>query len=176
MYIIFGLLLLVAVLLVVIILRPATFSVARSQEINAPSAVIFAQVVDFHAWTGWSPWEQIDPNSKRTYGGSPATVGATYRWNGNAKVGEGLMTLTEVRPSEFIGITIEFFRPFAANNQIVFTFVATGDTTTVTWTMNGNNSFMGKAMSLVMDCERLIGGPFAQGLARLKAISEADRA
>ncbi|HXK18635.1 MAG TPA: hypothetical protein VNG33_12570 [Polyangiaceae bacterium] len=52
-----------------------------------------AQVNDFHAWSGWSPWEKLDPNLKRSYEGAPAGVGAKYAWVGNKQVGEGRMTI-----------------------------------------------------------------------------------
>lgn len=174
MYILLGLLVLVVLLLIVIATRPKTFTVTRSLAIRAAPAVVFAQVEDFRRWGAWSPWEKIDPDSKKTYSGAAAGVGAVYRWQGNMQVGEGMMTITGLRPAESIAIDIdiEFFKPFKAKNLVTFTFVAQGDTTSVTWSMSGTNSFMGKAMSLVMSSETMIGGPFAQGLAQLKTVCE----
>jgi hypothetical protein len=40
--------------------------------------------------------------------------------------------------------------------------------------MSGNNSFMGKAFSLVMNMDRMIGGQFEKGLADLKALAERE--
>jgi hypothetical protein len=141
-----------------------------------PPARAFAQVADFRSWLAWSPWEGIDPAMQRIYSSATSGVGATYRWTGNNKIGEGMMTITEVRPGEHIGIDIEFFRPFKAKNRVTFDFAATGPGATVTWTMLGRNSFLGKAMSLVMNCETMIGGPFEKGLAKLKTVSEAGGA
>ena len=152
--------------------RPATFTVSRSTNMAVPPDRAFAQVVDFHAWMAWSPWEGLDPKSVRTFSGSPSGLGAVYGWDGNGKVGKGVMTITAVQPTSHIGITIEFMRPFAATNQVTFDFVPTDTGCTVTWTMRGNNTFMGKAMSLFINCEAMIGGPFAQGLAKLKTICE----
>jgi hypothetical protein len=42
----------------------------------------------------------------------------------------------------------------------------------VTWTMSGKNNFIGKAIGLVMNCDKMVGTQFEQGLANLKSESE----
>ena len=163
---------LIALFVVAILTRPPTFTVRRSRLIAAPPEQVFAQVVDFWAWIAWSPWEGLDPHSSRTFGTVTAGPGATYGWAGNRKVGAGRMTISNVRVHENIGIDIEFFRPFKAKNVVSFQFAASNAGTTVTWTMQGKNTVMGKVMSLVIDCDKLIGGPFDQGLASLAKICE----
>jgi len=159
-------------LLIFILTRPPTFTVQRAQTIAAPASSIFPHIADFHAWLKWSPWEGIDPRCVRTFGDVPSGVGARYHWAGNAKVGEGQMTITECTEPTHIGIDIEFFRPFTAKNRVSFALAASGAATTVTWTMSGTNTFIGKAMSLVFTCEKMIGGPFEKGLRQLKQVCE----
>lgn len=163
---------LVIVLVIVIALRPSSFMVRRSQVIAAPPARISALVEDFRRWAEWSPWEGLDPNTVRTFSAASSGVGATYHWKGDCRVGEGEMVFTEVRPGEHLGLDIAFIKPFAARNQITFDFASGDGGTTVTWTTSGRSNFIAKAMSLVFDCEKMIGGPFEQGLAKLKSISE----
>ena len=43
----------------------------------------------------------------------------------------------------------------------------------IPWTMTGTNNFIAKAFGLVIDCDKMIGGQFEQGLANLKAVVEA---
>jgi hypothetical protein len=38
--------------------------------------------------------------------------------------------------------------------------------------MIGNRNFIAKAMSLVFDCDKMVGGMFEQGLTNLKTLSE----
>ena len=38
--------------------------------------------------------------------------------------------------------------------------------------MFGKNDFMGKAISLVMNCDKMVGAEFEKGLANMKAIVE----
>ena len=64
----------------VVATRPAEFRVARTITVAAPAAVVFANLNDLHRWRDWSPYEGLDPALRRTYGGSPSGVGATYGW------------------------------------------------------------------------------------------------
>jgi hypothetical protein len=163
----------IVVFLIVVSLQPSDFKVERSATMRAPAPAAFAQVNDFQNWQAWSPWERVDPALKRQYEGAKAGVGAVYAWQGNKDVGEGRMTITDSRPAERVDIKLEFFKPFAAVNQTVFTFKpATGDTTAVTWTMTGRNNFVSKAICLFVDMDKMVGGMFDQGLNQMKTIVE----
>lgn len=153
--------------------RPDTFSVTRTAEIAAPPAKVFAQVNDFHQWEKWSPWAKLDPNAKLTFEGPESGVGAKYSWEGNDKVGAGSQTITESIPDERVKIKLAFLKPFESTSDVDFTFKPQGDKTLVTWTMSGEQNFIGKAMSCVMDCDKMIGGDFEKGLASLAAASTA---
>lgn len=168
-----GLLAILAILVVVIVTRPDDFSVSRSAVMAAPPQSVFDQINDFKKWEAWSPWAKLDPKAKNTFGGPPAGVGSTFAWAGDHNVGEGKQTIEESRPGELIRIKLEFIKPFAGTNETLFTFKPEGNGTLVTWTMSGKNNFMSKAMSLVMDCDKMIGGFFDQGLSSIKAIVEA---
>jgi len=170
--ILIGLAVLVVLLVLVVATRPPTFHVERSMAIAAPPERVFPHVNDFHAWTAWSPWEKIDPQMQRTYSGTPAGVGTIYAWDGNGNVGAGRMTITKSTPSSQIVIRLEFFEPFAATNTATFTFVPTPTGTTLTWAMDGSKNFLAKALHMVMDMDKMVGGSFEQGLAALAAIAE----
>ncbi len=164
--------LIVLIFCVVVAMQPATYHVERSATINAPASVVFEQVNDFHKWNAWSPWSKLDPAMKTSFEGAPAGTGAIYSWNGNDQVGEGRMTITESRPSEQIKIKLDFIKPFAATSATVFSFKPQGNQTAVTWTMDGNNNFVGKAASLFMNMDKMVGTDFEKGLAQMKTIAE----
>jgi uncharacterized protein YndB with AHSA1/START domain len=163
----------VAVLLVMILMQPDNYKVARSTRINAAPAQVFAQINDFHQWDKWSPWAKIDPNMKATYSGSPQGVGASYYWIGNDDVGEGRMTILESNPNDRIAIKLEFLKPFEslAANTFVLKPEGSGGTS-VTWEMAGDQNFMSKAMSLFASMDSMIGADYEKGLRRLKASAE----
>ncbi len=162
----------IVVLVIVIALQPAESRVSRSTTISAPPAAVFAHVNDFHMWEAWSPWEKVDPAVKKTYGGSPTGVGATYAWEGNKEVGAGNMKIIESRPGELIRIHMEFLKPMKGLSTTDFTFKQEGDDTIVTQTMYGPKNFVSKAMCLVMNIDNMIGGMFEKGLASLKSVVE----
>ena len=54
-----------------------------------------------------------------------------------------------------------------------FTFRPEGGKTVVTWAMYGKNNFMGKVMSLFMDCDKMCGPQFEKGLASLGEVAAA---
>jgi len=41
--------------------------------------------------------------------------------------------------------------------------------------MSGTNSFIGKAVSLLMNCDKMVGEQFEKGLALLKSVAEAAK-
>ena len=163
----------IVVLVVIVALQPSDFRVARSTTISAPPPAVFAQVNDFHKWEAWNPWGKIDPAMKQTYEGAPAGPGAIYTWSGNNEVGEGRMTITDSRPSDLIRVKLEFFKPFAGTNTAEFAFKPEGNQTLVTWSMFGEKNFMAKAVHLVMNMDKMIGGQFEKGLADMKSAVEA---
>jgi hypothetical protein len=163
---------LVIAFVAVVAMQPSEFRVARSATIAAPAPVVFAEVNDFRKREAWSPWAKLDPAMKKVYTGAPAGTGAVYAWSGNGEVGEGRTTIIESRPHDLVRIKLEFVRPFAATNDVEFTFRPDGNRTAVTWSMTGRNGFLAKAAGLVMDMDRMVGGQFETGLARLKAVAE----
>jgi len=165
--------LVVAVFAVLVVMQPSEFRIQRSATIAAPAPAVFAQVNDFHNWEAWSPWAKLDPSAKNSFEGAPAGTGASFAWAGNSKVGEGRMTIVESRPSELVRIKLEFLKPFAATNTAEFTFKPDGERTAVTWSMFGHNNFVGKAVCLVMNMDKTVGGEFDKGLASMKSVAEA---
>ncbi len=168
-------LLLVVVLGILVATRPDAFRVERSVTVTAPAEVVFAQLNDFHLWSAWSPWEKMDPGTKKTYGGSPAGTGATYHWVGE-KVGEGQMSLTESKPHEHLAIKLEFLKPFQATNDVEFNLKPASNGVSVSWSMVGKNNFLMKAFSLFVNMDERVGKDFENGLAELKQVSEAEAA
>jgi uncharacterized protein YndB with AHSA1/START domain len=165
----------IAGLFVVVATRPGTYRVERSQKIEAPADIVFAQLDDFKSWAAWSPWDKLDPAMQKSYEGPAEGVGAGYSWQGNDKVGKGRMTITEASPPNSISYRLEFLEPFASVSTTTFLLKPEGDkSVTATWSMSGNNNLMGKAFGLFMDMDKMIGGDFEKGLATLKTIAEAE--
>jgi hypothetical protein len=163
---------LVVAFVVFVALQPSQFRITRKATISAPAPVVFAQVNDFHNWEAWSPWAKLDPTAKNSFEGPSSGTDAVFRWSGNDQIGEGRMTIRESRPSELIKIELEFIRPMTGKSDVKFGFEPVNDQTTVTWSMTGENNFIGKAVCLFMNMDKTIGGDFDKGLALLKTAAE----
>ena len=165
---------LVAVLLLYAATKPDTFHVQRSISIQAPPEKIFAILNDFHQSASWSPYEKKDPAMKRAFSGPESGKGAVYQFDGNKEVGKGRLTITDTTPSSKVVIALEMLEPFEAHNVVEYTLGAKGGSTDVTWAIHGQQPYLGKVMSLFIDCDKMIGKDFEVGLANLKAVSETN--
>jgi hypothetical protein len=67
---------------------------------------------------------------------------------------------------------VDFTRPFEGSSTSQFTFKPEGQQTAVTWTMSGHQGFIEKAVCLVMNGKKMMGGEMEKGLAQLKAVAE----
>lgn len=140
--------------------------VERSLFIPLPAAVIFPCVGRLRNWERWSPWHRRDPGMKITYGEIESGAGAGYSWESrHPRVGRGHLTITEVRPDEYIGIDMDFMGGHTSKGYFRFDTMPGG--TRVTW---GMHTEMGqhplrKLMGLMMD--RWVGADFEAGLKEL---------
>ena len=175
--ILIGLVVVIAIFLIVVAMRPADFRVERSATIAAPAQALFDQVNDHHNFNKWNPFLKLDPSVKNTFSGPDSGVGAVCAWDGNSEIGAGSSTITESKPGELVRERMDWIRPMAGVATVEFTFKPEGDKTVVTWAMYGKNGFMGKLVSLFMDCDKMCGPQFEQGLADLgKVVTSAPTA
>ncbi|SNT55587.1 Polyketide cyclase / dehydrase and lipid transport [Asanoa hainanensis] len=150
-----------------------TYTVVRSIEIAAPPERVYAKIADFHNWTQWSPWEDVDPALHREYSGAPAGPGAAYSWSGNRQAGVGRMEIVSAQEPSDVTIDLAFEKPFKSRNEIIFQVEPAADGSRVTWTMIGPKSFGIRLMGLFKSMDQMIGPDFEKGLGRLKTVSEA---
>jgi hypothetical protein len=138
------LLVMIALFAVVTAFQPSEFRISRQLTIAAPASDLFAQVNDLKNWNSWSSWKELDPNQKVSYEGPTQGVGAIMK--------------------------LDFKRPFAATHNGEFTFKPEGEKSTqVTWSMYGHNNFIGKAINLVINSDKMVGEQFEKSLANLQA-------
>jgi hypothetical protein len=153
--------------------RPATYHVERSIDLKSPPEAVFATVSDFRAFPQWSPWQKRDPAMKTTLSNPSSGVGASYAWEGNKDVGKGKMTIVESTSPNRVKLRLEFLEPFASTADTGFDIKSAGaGGSTVTWWMDGKNNLMGKAFSVFMDMDKMIGKDYEEGLANLKRVVE----
>jgi uncharacterized protein YndB with AHSA1/START domain len=167
---------LVAAILVIAATKPDTFRVQRQTTIKAAPEDVFDLLDDFHNHLLWSPFEK-DPMMKRSHSGAPRGQGAVYEWDGNKKVGAGRIEITETsQPSKTapgkVTMALDMLKPFKAHNHVEFTLEPKAESTNVSWTIQGHQPYMGKLMSMFIDCDKMFGKEFETGLANLKSLAE----
>lgn len=167
-----GLLVVVAVFLGFAAMQPDTYRIQRSLTINAPPEQIFPLINDFRKWVAWSPYEKLDPQLKRTYGGAESGKGAQYAWEGNDQVGIGSMEILESNEPSKVLIKLDFIKPFEGHSNAEFSLVPQANGTNVTWAMFGPKTYMCKVMQLFCDPDSMCGKDFEAGLSNLKAAAE----
>lgn len=172
--ILIGLAVIVAVFLILVATRPADFRVERTAALSASPAALFEQVNNHRKFAAWNPFMKLDPNVKNTYSGPDSGVGAVCSWEGNRDVGAGSCTIIESKAGELVRCRMDWKRPMEGTSTVDFTFRPEGDKTLVTWAMYGKNSFMGKMMSLFINCDKMCGPQFEKGLADLGAVAAAS--
>lgn len=160
-----------ALLLIYAWFKPNNFRIERTIVINAPTAKVHAHLANFRKWTGWSPWEALDPNMKRTFEGAAEGVGAAYSWEGK-KAGCGDMLITKSDPATGISLDLNFTKPMKANNKTDITLSSEAEGTRVKWAMYGPQPFLHRVMATFFSMDKMVGKDFEKGLAQLKAVSE----
>ena len=166
-------LVLIGIVLAVAASRPSEFTIQRTTRIKASPDRIFPNLVDFRRWAAWSPYEKLDPAMKKAVSGATTGTGSIYEWDGNSKVGQGRMEITDMSAPTNVTVKLDFMKPFVAHNTAKFTLVPSGDSTDVTWAMLGSSPFAIKVMGIFFDMDKMVGKDFERGLESLKAVSEA---
>ena len=162
----------VACVLVAAAFQPSRFQVRRSATIAASPDRIYPLISDFRQWSRWSPYERLDPAMQRRFSGADRGVGAVYEWAGNSEAGQGRMAIISAPAPSALAIQLDFIQPIEAHNVASFTLEPRGESTEVTWSMDGPTPYVGKIFHLFVDMDRLVGKDFETGLANLKTVAE----
>ena len=156
------------VLLGVASLRPSHYIVSRSLVIDATPERIAPMLTDMHAWNTWNPWDAMEPTATKTYSQPATGVGAWYTWRGE-QTGSGRMEIISISPAR-VDYGLHFTAPMQDTATMHVDFVpVSAARTNVTWSMEGEQSFMGRAMGLFVSMDSMTGGDFEQGLLNLSA-------
>jgi hypothetical protein len=87
-------------------------------------------------------------------------------------VGQGSMDITGSASPSKVALKLDFVKPFEGHNTVDFSLVRQGETTRVTWVMQGPAPFITKVMQVFCNMDSMIGKDFEAGLASLKAAAE----
>lgn len=166
---------LLGLLVILGLVGPASYRVERSTVIAAPPEVVYGYVSRLSSMKEWGPWQEMDKDQVQSIEGTDGTVGAVWKWEGDT-VGIGMQTLTALEPNKSVRAELKFLEPMESVSTATYDLEAMGDSTMLTWGMEGENGFMGKIMGVFMDMDKMIGPDFEKGLATLKGLAEEQAA
>jgi uncharacterized protein YndB with AHSA1/START domain len=150
-------------------LLPKDVAVSRQIEIAAPPEKIFAIVSNLKRFNEWSPWADLDPDTKYSFEGPDAAAGQTMRWDSaNSNVGSGMQKITELAANQKVVSDLDFG---GSKALATVTLAPAGTGTKVVWGFSATLSNpVERWFGLMFD--RWIGGDYEKGLAALKTLAE----
>jgi hypothetical protein len=163
---------LVAILLVVGLFLPTAVHVERSTTTTASPSTVYGIVNGFGRFNEWSPWFDLDPQTRYTYSGPQSGVGARMEWTSEqADVGAGSQEIVAVEPDRSVTTRLDFGGQGEALSKL--SIEPEGDGSRLTWSFDTSfeGDFLGRYFGLMFD--HWIGADYEKGLARLKSLAEA---
>ncbi len=167
--VLYGIAGLIVLLILVGLALPRHARVDVEKQIDVHPATVFALVNDFHRFSLWSPWVDSDPNARIVYSGPTRGVGATMTWDG-AIIGTGTQVVTDSRPFEHVGMTLNPGEPGEARSW--FDISGADGTSTVTWSFETDYGYnvVGRYFALILT--GVVRRDYNLGLASLKDLAE----
>ena len=163
-------------LVVIGLFLPTRYAVVCQTTIAAAPAAVHAYVGHLDRWPEWMPWEQEDPSIVTARSDETTGVGASQSWT-SAKAGDGELEFTECDEATGIAYDMAFLmKDRRAPSKAAIRYAPSGDTTKVTWAMEGDmDSMMPRVLAgwFKLMMSRMIGKQFDRGLASLKGKVEA---
>ncbi len=150
---------------------PPKVRVARSVDIAAPPATVYAIVNNYRVFGKWSPWLAKDPDMKIEFSGARSGVGAKYAWSGNRNVGSGNQEIVAAVPDRQVDTQL-IFNGFSRPSLASFLIEPSAQGSKTTWVLDTDlgPSPLAHYFGLFMD--GWIGTDFEHGLAQLKTFAE----
>lgn len=158
-------------LVLVSFLLPRDVKVARSIEIDAPAAEVFAKVNGLKVGADWSPRLVCDPKVNLQYSGPDTGVAAKLEWTSeHSQVCIGKQQIVESIESQNVVTALDFGGQGTA--LAAFNLVEAGGKIMITWDLETDMGIspIGRHMGLMMD--KWVGGDYEVGLSNLKAMIE----
>jgi hypothetical protein len=161
----------VALLLVLALFIPKTYTISVSETINKPKQEVFDYVKLIKNQENYSIWVMEDKNLKTKYTGIDGTVGFISSWNSkNDNVGEGEQEITKIS-NDRIDVDIRFKRPFESNQKAATILkTITENQTLVTSQFYGTDNYPMNIMSFIG--KKIITDAETKNLKNLKIILE----
>lgn len=169
-----GILSLIVLALIVAVFLKKEYGVVREININMPKKLVFDYLKHLKNQDNFSKWASMDPNMKKEFRGTDATVGFVQAWESDHKnVGTGEQEIKKITEGKQVDFQLRFIKPFAGIADVYMSTdsVSTNETK-VKWGFKSKMKYPMNLMLVFMNMDRAIGNDFETGLTKLKRLLE----
>ena len=172
-YIGFGLAGIIFVVLIAAIFVSGKVHYEKSVSINSPIDSVWQNVGSLSAVDQWSPWNDYDPNMKKSISQPDNVVGAVMSWESPVEVvGEGSQTISKIEAPNVIEVDLKFLTPYESEAKGIISLTPEGSGAKVTWAFESEVPYPFRIMMLWMNMEDAVGKDWDSGLSKLKKLCE----
>ncbi len=172
-YVGIGLLVLIGIPLIAALFISKEMNYEKSISINAPIDSVWVNVSSLSAMDKWSPWNDHDPNMKKSLTGTDGEIGATASWESDVKeVGKGSQTIARIEKPTSFETDLKFLVPFESEAKGYVRLSPEGDGTKATWGFKSEMPYPVNFTKIFMNMEEMMGKDWESGLGKLKTLSE----
>ena len=174
MYILFTILIIIAIPLILALFLQNEYVIERSIIIDKSSQEVFNYIKLLRNSVYYNKWVMLDPDLKKDFKGTDGTVGFIYYWDSNNKqVGKGEQEITGISEGNRVDYEIRFKKPFEGSSAAyIITVAKPGNQTEVSWVFKGTGTYMMKLMHLLLNLKKVLGNDLATSLLNLKTVLE----
>jgi hypothetical protein len=156
--------------------RQSAYRVERKLELTAPTNLVFAVLNDLRQFSAvlvffGATLQKRDPGLLNIFEGPATGVGQSWAWSGK-EAGKGTLKIQQSVPGEKVVLALEFLEPMKSTATCALTLAARPTGSLVTWSMEGNHNFLGRAAGVFLNMDNLLGADIEKGLAELKTVAE----
>lgn len=173
-FILFLIIGIVGLLLIAGLFIKKDYAVEREIVINKPKQQVYDYIKFLKNQDNYSKWATMDPNMKKEYKGTDATVGFISAWDSKMdNVGKGEQEIKKMDEGNRIDYELRFIEPFSSKSDAYLSLSAENENATkVKWGFTGKWNYPMNVMSLFMNMDKEVGGDFEIGLTNLKNLLE----
>lgn len=161
----------VAIVLLIALLLPSSYTISKTITVTAPIGHCYEKIANLNHYKDWNPFAQMEPTSVGIISGSPNTVGHQYTWDGK-KIGTGGLTIIKTNQPFSIELELEFLKPFKSRAIDYWQFEQLeNNQVKITWTNKGELKFPTARLIGPM-INKNLNQQFEKGLLNIKTLCE----
>jgi acyl-CoA thioesterase FadM len=147
--------------------------IERKISIKASPEKLFPFINNSRTMNDWMPWQDADPTGVLNYSGPTEGVGSRATWNSKGKMGAGESEIVESIQNQIVKTKLTYTKPMVMS-QLAYVSLnpQSNGETLVTWSVNCHNTFVFRVFGIFVNVDKMVGGEFEKGLAKLKNMAE----